>query len=174
MTSTAEDRLHALWEHQCIRQVLERYCRGCDRMDKALVDGAFWPDAAVDLGPWTGKGADVAARIFPGFAKATATMHSIYQSNIELSGDTAHGDTYFIGFHRHDTAGRISLMRAFGRYVDRLEKRGGEWRISRRTVIMEHIQEEADIKAGDLTMDMFRLGKRGDRSDLSYTGRQQL
>lgn len=58
------------------------------------------------------------------------TQHALFQSNIDLDGDTAHAETYyqFVASNRDG-----SLMLAGGRYIDRLERREGAWRIALRT-----------------------------------------
>jgi hypothetical protein len=62
------------------------------------------------------------------------THHVLFQSNIDIDGDIAHGETYyqFVGRNRDE-----SVVLAGGRYVDRLERRGDEWRIALRTNIIE-------------------------------------
>ena len=35
---------------QCIRDCAQRYCRGVDRLDEALMKSAYWPDATDDHG----------------------------------------------------------------------------------------------------------------------------
>ncbi|MET0545074.1 MAG: nuclear transport factor 2 family protein [Caulobacterales bacterium] len=167
----SDPRFEDIWDQHCIKQAMERYCRGCDRMDGALIDSAFWPDAHVDMGPWQGPGKEVSGLLLPIFKNDNAaTMHMIMQSHIEVTGPAAVGDTYFFGMHRREKDG-VSMMAAFGRYVDRFEKRHGEWRIAARTVVMEHLENHEAAAAGDLSMDMFRRGRRGDGADLSYEGR---
>ncbi len=51
------------------------------------------------------------------------------------SGDEAHAETYFLSVIRTD--GADQLMLTGGRYVDRLEKREGDWRIANRVVVIE-------------------------------------
>ncbi len=58
------------------------------------------------------------------------TQHALMQSNIDLDGDTAHAETYYQFVARNRDG---SLMLAGGRYIDRLDRRGGEWRIMLRT-----------------------------------------
>lgn len=78
------------------------------------------------------------------------------------------------GYHRIEKGSEVSLTSAYGRYVDRLEKHDGNWRISKRTVVMEHLQTERNIQCGELTMDQFRRGRRTGRLDLSYEGRTNV
>ena len=44
----------------------------------------------------------------------------------EPSGDTAHAESYVLMVLRHKDGAMVTV--AGGRYIDRLERRGGEWR----------------------------------------------
>ena len=89
-----QDTLNEVIAHHRIRQVLERYCRGIDRLDAALIDSVYWDDATDNHGIYVGPGKDFAAFIVPMLRDAfTATMHFIGQSNIAVTGDRAAADT---------------------------------------------------------------------------------
>jgi len=62
---------------------------------------------------------------------------------------------------RLDEDGRCIDSRNLGRYVDRWEKRGGEWRIIERTYL--HDFDQSGPSAGDF----LTIGRR-DRLDASY------
>ncbi len=130
-----EARIDALLDKQDIRECLERFSRGMDRFDREAYLSAFWSDAEIAAGPFVGSAADCWDWAVPMHeAGQIATHHALLQSNIDLDGDTAHAETYyqFIGRNRDE-----SLFIAGGRYVDRLERRGGEWRIALRTNVIE-------------------------------------
>ena len=52
----------------------------------------------------------------------------------KLDGDTAHTETYDLFVARNKDE---SLIQAGGRYIDRFERRGGEWKIALRTNAIE-------------------------------------
>jgi hypothetical protein len=62
-------------------------------------------------------------------------QHITANHHCELDGETAHCETYYIfaGMTKADNA----LALSGGRYVDRMEKRGGEWRIAARKCLVE-------------------------------------
>jgi hypothetical protein len=63
-------------------------------------------------------------------------QHHITTQTVEVDGDTAHAESYVLGVLTRKGDGEISEI-AGGRYFDRLERRGGEWRIAARKVIVE-------------------------------------
>jgi len=123
--------LNALLDKQAIREALKAFSRGMDRFDREAFLSAFWDDAEIAAGPLVGRAADCWdwARALHEEGQEL-TQHALMQSNIDLDGDTAHAETYY-QFAARNRDG--SLMLAGGRYIDRLERRGGLWRIVLRT-----------------------------------------
>src|SRR3546814_6144188 len=60
-------------------------------------------------------------------------QHIITNHSCELDGNIAHAETYWL-FAALDRNGR-NLTIGGGRYVDRMEKRDGEWRIAARKCV---------------------------------------
>ena len=63
-----------------------------------------------------------------------STHHHITDHSCEVDGDTAHAETCYI-FDGRNADG--SNWIAGGRYLDRLERRGGEWKIAFRYCLVE-------------------------------------
>ncbi|WP_235037825.1 MULTISPECIES: nuclear transport factor 2 family protein [unclassified Novosphingobium] len=128
-------RIDAMLDKQDIRECLARFSRGMDRFDRSIYLSAFWDDAEMAAGPFVGSAADCWDWAVPMHeAGQIVTHHSLLQTSIDLDGHTAHSETYyqFVG-RNHDE----SLWIAGGRYIDRLERRGGIWRIALRTNVIE-------------------------------------
>jgi len=128
-------RLEQLLERQDILDCLIRFSRGMDRFDRELFLSAFHPDAVIAAGEFVGAPAalyDWASRLHS--QGQSATHHNLLNHTCDIDGDTAHTETYylFVGRNRDDTN-----WIAGGRYIDRLERRGGEWRIALRTNAIE-------------------------------------
>jgi len=128
-------RLDALLDRQDILDCMTRFCRGMDRFDRALYLSAFHPDAVMAAGPYVGdvQGCyDWAQPMHE--AGQVATHHNILNHSVDIDGDTAHSETYylFVGRNRDE-----SNWIAGGRYIDRLERRDGEWKIALRTNLIE-------------------------------------
>jgi hypothetical protein len=129
------DRLEHLLDRQDVLDCLTRFSRGMDRFDRELFLSAFHPDATIAAGPFVG-GPDKLyewASVMHEQGQL-ATHHNLTNHTCDLRGDVAHAETYylFVGRNRDD-----SNWIAGGRYIDRLERRNGAWRIALRTNAIE-------------------------------------
>ena len=128
-------RLAVLLDRQDILDCLTRFSRGMDRFDRALFLSAFHADATIAAGSFVGAPDalyDWAHGLHEG--GQVATHHNLLNHTCDLAGDTAHSETYylFVGRNRDD-----SNWIAGGRYIDRLERRDGAWKIALRTNAIE-------------------------------------
>ena len=128
-------RLEQLLNRQDILDCLIRFCRGMDRFDRELFLSAFHADAIVAAGPFVGGPEalyDWASKLHE--QGQSATHHNLLNHSCDLDGDVAHTETYylFVGRNRDDTN-----WIAGGRYIDRLERRDGSWKIALRTNAIE-------------------------------------
>ena len=128
-------RLEQLLDRQDILDCLIRFSRGMDRFDRELFLSAFHSDAVVAAGPFVGGPValyDWASKLHE--QGQSATHHNLLNHTCDLDGDVAHTETYylFVGRNRDDTN-----WIAGGRYIDRLERRDGGWKIALRTNAIE-------------------------------------
>lgn len=163
--------LRRLLDEREIRDVLTRYCRGIDRMDRALVRSCYHEGATDSHGSFEGTVDEFVAWVWRVLGRYTSTMHFLGNVLVEhVADDVAHVETYGIAFH-HTEGGdaRGNLVTGF-RYVDDFERRDVDgtpaWRITRRTAVTEWVRvaraEDAwPIPEGAVT------GRR-DRSDPVY------
>jgi ketosteroid isomerase-like protein len=138
MTNDPDQRaLRGLLDRQAITDVIYRYSRAVDRKDYALLASVYWPDAVDDHIAFSGDVAGFIAWV-SGFTGSMNTTHFIGNILIEFQDDEhAFVETYVIGFHDMPGAtGREDFVGG-GRYLDRLEKRGDEWRIARRDITLD-------------------------------------
>jgi hypothetical protein len=158
------DPVARLVDRQDILDCLQRYARGLDRLDEPLIRSAFHPDAIDHHGPVNGGVDDFLAYWLPMQAEREVSQHHITNHSVELDGDTAHAETYFLYFGKH--FGDPVMHVSGGRYVDRFERRGGVWRIGLRVVISEwHMH--ADGEPTVLLLERLSRGRR-DADDPSY------
>jgi hypothetical protein len=152
MALTLEDK-------DAIRDVISAYAHAIDRRDWALMPALFHADATFGFGPiegdWRGFVEQARAIIDP----CTATQHQLGQVLIAADGDNAAlAETYMTAMHvvpagygggvfpdRGETYAAVIA----GRYIDRFEKRDGEWRIARRQGVYDW-REYRDIGEADL------------------------
>jgi hypothetical protein len=135
------EELRALLDREQIRDCVARLARGEDRRDAALLKACFWPDSAFDYGMYDGTFPDYLAWVVPGADAIANTQHVLGQCLVELSGDTARAETHVISYHRVAMDGGEQDTVIGGRYLDRLEKRGREWRIAHRTMLYDWFQD---------------------------------
>ncbi len=168
MANDPSARLQEVLDRQDIHDCLTRFSRGMDRFDRELFLSAFHADATIAAGPFVGSPAECYDWAMPLHETGqSATHHNLLNISYDIAGDTAHTETYylFVGRNRDDTN-----WMAGGRYVDRLERRDGAWRIALRTNVVEWsgMVPTMDIPFADLE-DAHRNG-RAERSpgDISY------
>ncbi len=139
----SSEELRALLDEREIRAVLMRYCRGVDRLDEELIRSCYHPDSTDDHGMYKGPGLEFGAYCVKALRESTAaTLHTLGQSLIELDGDTARCETYVVAYHRRNHDGGEVIETFGGRYVDRLERRDGAWKIADRIVVREWDKKE--------------------------------
>jgi SnoaL-like domain len=127
-----------LLDKQAIRDAVLRYCRGVDRADPELIASAYHPDAIDEHGSATYTGETVGPGIVNLTASSRVTMHHVTNQLIQLR-DAEHAgcETYFNVYQTMPRDGQEMVLHALGRYIDRMERRDGEWRIAHRLVIVE-------------------------------------
>jgi len=119
-----------------IQQCLLRYTRGIDRFDKGLMQSAYHHDAYDEHGVAEGDPENFCAWAMNFHDNAQHSHHHIItNSTVELDGDTAHGETYYL-FVGDNREGAPTL--SYGRYIDRFEKRDGQWAIAHRVCVIEY------------------------------------
>jgi uncharacterized protein (TIGR02246 family) len=156
-----------LLDRQAISDCVHRYSRGLDRHDDEMVASCYWDDAVDEHGTFTGGprefiawANDLHATSFRGH------QHHITTQTVEIDGDIAHAESYVLGVLTRKGDGEISDI-AGGRYLDRLERRDGEWRIAARRVIVEWCSVVDGAGALFGPQNGFPA-PRWDREDISY------
>ena len=177
-----EEMVQELWDREQIRQCLHRYARGVDRFDRDLILSAFHPDAVDEHGKFVGTPEEFCDWALDMHANAQLShQHCLLNHSCDLEGDTAHAETYFM-FTAMNRRGK-PLTIGGGRYIDRLEKREGAWRIAARVTLrdwsnLDAIPDPEDLSTMTSTAHLlshveraFMNAGRGparDRSDPSY------
>ena len=132
------DEIQATVDRMAILQLQAAYARGVDRADRELLRSVYWEDATDDHGSFVGGGHAFADRLAERLPQVYAsTQHLLGQTWFaSLDSRRALTETYFRATHApHDPAAAGFIIN--GRYLDLLEKRGGEWRILRRELIFD-------------------------------------
>ena len=128
-------RLERIADKQDIIECLTRFCRAMDRFDRALYLSAFHPDAEMAAGPFVGSAAESYDWAMPMHEEwQSATHHDLLNVTVDIDGDVAHSEAYYLYVASNRDG---SLILAGGRYIDRFERRNGEWKIALRTNAIE-------------------------------------
>ena len=157
MNSDTDDKL-------AIRDVLGRYCRGLDRMDRQMAYSVFADGApALYHGMYEGSGHGFIDWVWEVHQGMERHSHQITNVLIELDGECARSESYvtvtlWIGDDKD-----LKEIVCRGRYLDRWERRGDQWLIVER----EHVLDTQSINGVPISDAPSKLSQR-DESDPSF------
>lgn len=158
------DRLQILEDKEAIRTLLATIARGTDRYDGHLLASAIHADAVMDMGGKAMTGAAFAAALQPPATPRPGRMHILGNERVEVAGDTARSESYLVSCQDVLVdAVRKTRIRA-GRYIDRFERRDGEWKLAARIMV----DEWARIDAVGETIEITGHSGRPAPDDISY------
>ena len=148
-----------------IADVLARYARGIDRIDVDLLRSCYHHDATEDRGRYRGGVDGFLEWVVETLESFESTWHLIGTPLIEIRDGIAHVESYCLGVQRTrpDAHGGREDRLIPCRYVDRFERRHGEWRIAARTAVYEPSIAVAATSATPLG-----AASRRDRHDPAY------
>jgi hypothetical protein len=122
-----------------IQQLLNDYCRACDRCDEDLLRSLFHEDATEDHGGLhAGTAASFCDMAIPLLRSVGPTTHIVANLTLDFeASDIAHGEAYGVAFHRVEADGE-QLDSIFAvRVLDRYERRMGRWKIAHRRIVYD-------------------------------------
>lgn len=129
----SETKISELISKQEILECIMKYSRGVDRFDRELMLSTFHPDAVDD------HGEERTPVEFVEYAmrrdRSRARVHHIGNVLIELYGDQALVESYWMAYQAWSEGGVHFLRSRCGRYADRFERRNGVWKVAHRRVI---------------------------------------
>jgi ketosteroid isomerase-like protein len=147
-------------DESAIRKTIYRGARGLDRRDFDLVRSCYHEDASVEYGRFRGPIGEFVETLPEAFRSYGSLMHFIGNVLIEIDGDEAVSEAYCLAFHcaHPGSDGGEEERVARLRYVDRFERRDGEWRIAHRRAIYDPGRVDA-------------VGRRYEPGNLAFLGR---
>lgn len=130
--------LQYLLDRIAIEDCLHRYCHAVDRCDPDLLRTVYWPEATDDHIFWKGNAEAFVDFCIPVLRSRDQTLHAISNILIRIEGNEARVQSYYNAYERLvKKDGSRNDVTMFGRYLDRMEKRDGDWRIAERKVVMD-------------------------------------
>jgi hypothetical protein len=162
------DKIRQLTDRAEIHDCMQRYARGIDRQDRALLRSAYHDGAVDDHVGFVGKVDDFIDWALAYHGTQTRYQHYILNHTADIDGDEAHAETYYLFFGTdREPANHITI--SGGRYVDRLERRDGRWAIVDRVTIVEfNAETESQITDEVIAMMVGMPLARHDTADPSY------
>jgi ketosteroid isomerase-like protein len=166
-----------------IQDAIYRWCRGVDRLDFDAIRSVFHPDAEDDHGSYKGGVDGLIEWVRQRHRTIPCSVHKIGQILIEFgSADVAVAESYVETLQHYPPGAGASLAQLTGgsdvakgqavdlmgrsRYVDRFERRGGRWRIARRTLVFDWRGVVEVPARGPLLPADWNLGRRGPQDHL--------
>jgi hypothetical protein len=126
----------ALLDEMACRKVIGRYGSALDWRDEAALASTVWPDAVIDYGFFKGSGEEFVQAFMPIERAAGRPFHILACEQLEVKSPYAEAESLGLSITFEKPAEDMKTIRQYwGRYLDQLEKRGKEWRISKRTYI---------------------------------------
>lgn len=187
MGNQSDYSVERLADRMQIQDCMYRWCRGVDRLDFESIRSAFHDDAIDRHGVYEGGVDGLVEWIRQRHRAIPFSMHLVANMLIEFADrDTAIAETYCLAVQRYPSEASGALaglaarapapssagvdMLACARYVDRFERREGQWRIALRTVVFDstmlhEISADSPKAGGNL-----EAGRR-DRKDPIYVER---
>jgi hypothetical protein len=137
-----------LLDEAAIRRVHLNYCRGIDRRDWELVRSCYHADAVDYHGPFEG-GVDAFIEWAVERMELVVSAHFVGNQIVDVDGDVAWHEAYNVVFLRRPAAADSPAVDVVinVRYLDRMERRDGCWRIADRLVV--HDRERRDLVTGN-------------------------
>ena len=160
--------IRRLQDRADILDCIARHARGCDRHDVEVLIGTYHPDGIDEHGNTVNTGPGYAAWANAVHAASSQNhLHHITTHLCDLDGDQAHAESYVMVTLLSPDATTATVM--CGRYLDRLERRDGAWRIAlrRATVELAYTADARLLQSGYFTEQGYEVGRR-DTSDASY------
>lgn len=150
MSTNLESALRTLLDKQAITEVLHRYARACDRADEQLLRSCFHPDSVHRHGRFNGTSADFCTLAMKIILGTKLEKHLVTNALIELEGDTAISESSYVAYHRqvNRETGEEEDFFSGGRFIDRFERRQGEWRIASRIGLIDYERFEPVTERG--------------------------
>jgi hypothetical protein len=178
-----EQALQRLLDRAEIYDTLCRYVRAVDRGEWALLRAVYHPDAYDDHIEYQGSVDGLIPWIQERLGAFDNSVHLLGNCLIEFAGpNVALVETYYVSTRLRPpgdddewstvlTAEDAICGQVWGRYIDRFERREGEWRIAHRQIVPD--AQFSAVARGGARNDGYNWGMR-DGSDPLYALRKQI
>lgn len=139
----SSDFIQALVDkHEIVEVIGPRYGRALDWLDEAALKECFHADGWVDYGFFVGNAHDWCAVVLPIERQSVHRFHYTFNPLVDIHGDRADAESNSVaGARMPNGAGGFNQSFYGSRYLDKLERRDGRWKILERRVLLEFAQQ---------------------------------
>jgi hypothetical protein len=157
-----------LRDRQDILDCVARHARGQDRHDIEVLTSAYHSDGFDEHGNVVNRSADYARWVNALHDQSFELhLHNITTHNCEIEGDEAHCESYVLFGLK--ALGEMKVWLGGGRYLDRMERRNGIWKIAlRRTIIDWMFTADASVLKSEYFLSQEYPYGRNSKEDISY------
>jgi ketosteroid isomerase-like protein len=157
-----------LKDRTAIHDCIAAHARGCDRHDVELLTRTYHGDAVDEHGSTLNRGPEYAPWANAVHAATSqGHLHNVTTHTCEIDGDVAHAESYVLVAMLSPDGGTATLLN--GRYIDRLERRDGTWKIAvRRSTVELMLTADASMLQSPYFKQQGYIKGTRDRSDVSY------
>jgi len=151
-----------------ILDCIARHARGCDRHDAEILTATYHDDGLDEHGATLNAGPEYAAWANAVHAATSdGHLHNVTTQTIQIDGDVAHAESYVLVAMLTPDRSTATLLN--GRYLDRLERRDGTWKIAlRRSTLELMLTADASMLQSPFFKDQGYIKGTRDRVDPSY------
>jgi len=164
-----EAQLQHLSDRQAILDCVARNARGCDRHDSELLASSYHSHSFDEHGCAN----VIAGQKYHEWANqihaqgSIHNLHHITTHSCDINGDDAHAESYVIGLFLNPDGASARLIS--GRYIDKLARVDGEWKIVlRRSTVEVLFTGDAAIGNAAYFRNMGFLAGLRNKQDVSY------
>ncbi len=162
---TDSKTLQAVVDRQAITNLIYRYCRAVDRLDRELGYSIWHDDGLAEYeGFYSGTGRGFIDAVCEAHKKLVIHSHQVTNIIIDLDGDRASSEAYVTATLWAQDGAHMKRISVWGRYLDRWSRRNGLWGIDKRIEVND-FDEFCDV----LPRSNYPKMSRRDREDPSYT-----
>ena len=138
-----DQAIQDLLDKQAITEIIYRYCRGLDRMDREMTLSCWHEGGTDDHGAlYSGSAEGFVEWLWPVHAAMERTQHTINNILIQIDGDKAGAESYYTVYLRSAMPGGFIDRVGGGRYCDNFERIDGVWKIRHRQSVSDWIRAD--------------------------------
>lgn len=132
-----DSKLQELLDKKACEEVLLRYGRTLDWLDYPGQASCYWPDADIDYGFLKSDREGWLIKVESMEPDVVRRWHMTTNCMIKVDGNSAFAESYTLAVGTAEVDGQLINTLFGGRLMDDFEKRGEEWRISKRNYAIE-------------------------------------